>query len=158
MPKPTLEAVFEKARVLLQRWALYQQPHNHSTCVPNPAYNSLLELFEEPCGHPNIAWQDTIERDFFCPACGVEWNTWGDKRRIPPAGFVSRLPYWLALPNGALEGAMVKAVAEGQFKASEERTGTLLVRLRGLLSYRGDTKLAAAEALVEWLKGKHELS
>lgn len=136
MPEPTLEAAVEEARALLRGQRIpCSYPHSELTpqshraicvdrMVPDPAYTPLLALFEEPCACSNCRGLTT-----------------------------PNLLHWMDEPNGALEGALMKATTE--FLDDHyfyDKTLHLHHILTNLLQNDGDTKLAAVQALVEWLK------
>lgn len=158
MLEPTLEAVFEEARELL-RGKQMQCPCNGNvgscggTCrvcqsgeccggmglAPNPAYKLLLGLFERPFV---LVFCEDGDCDF----------AKNRHSHYPP---VPCLPYLLALPLGALEGALRKAIGRMEATATTwPATKHLMCVLEEMLREEDDTKLPAVQALCEWLKEK----
>ena len=145
MPEPTLEAVVEEARGLLRGKTITGTSPRDDSLVEvalDPACDKLRALFEETCKH-KVWWATKHQKDGghrICFAC---------KHDVDKGDFVvSRLPYWLDEPNGALEGALWKAL--GPF----DNRDPIFTSLLSLLENDGDTKLAAVQALCEWLKKK----
>lgn len=145
MPEPTLEAVVEEARGLLRGKTITGTSPRDDSLVEvalDPACDKLRALFEETCKH-KVWWATKHQKDGghrICFAC---------KHDVDKGDFVvSRLPYLLAMPPGALEGALLKAIPIKYINGCEDVYRALV----DLLNYDGDTKLAAVQALCEWLK------
>lgn len=126
-----------KHKALDERWPLPE------------TYTPLLALVQEKCSQFSSVFQN--EAGFY-----IEELPHKQHCRCLGIGYISRFDYWEAVPDGAWEGVLIKAIAAGGFRVSADvMLGGLLITLRGLLSYcEGDTRQEATEAVLAWVKGE----
>ena len=120
-----------------------EMPRCEKGRVPDPAYAPLLALVRE-------------ERNIICVdlTCFADGKYRGGLRKdhLHPE-LVTRTAYWEAAPNGALEGALIKALSP-LASISGDPADNLVASLGHLLWRQDDTRLAALEAVEAWLKGE----
>lgn len=157
MTTRTLAEVLESVRRLLKAKRL-PCPHNlGESCkcadgYADPAYAPLLALFQEDCKHPNSAWRDTAGFQAFCPDCGVQWEPTPGHLAVP-AGVVSRFPYWQAAPDGALAGAIYRAIRVRHLELPYDAMDFAESWWDAMRSDANPDQ-AALEVLEKWLKGE----
>lgn len=137
------ESTFESVRRLLQTRKVTEYLDG-SHLRPDPAYMPLLALFQETKPQPC--------EDLECFADGRSKS--GARRSHLHPESVSRFPYWLALPLGAPEGALIKVFMQLVAVGNVPGVKGVLIKLDELLWRRGDTRQDSLLVVEEWMKEK----
>ena len=133
----TLDEVIESIRQLAEaKQCIYYSPDEGgavgtSSYEPDPAYVPLLALLQP--------------KDIPIETSDGHWAQ------------IAAEEYWQNVPDGAPEGALMKALLECMDALDESislgyKAFDLLVELRILMDSQGDTRLAAFEVVEAWLK------
>lgn len=106
--------------------------------VPDPAYAPLLTLLQEECPGPRVRWHR------LCPGPDTEGHSH------------SRFPYWQGVPDGALEGVLLKALIPLALawvgSGPDNPTTALMSTIAHLLWREGDTRQTTLEVIEKFCR------
>ena len=125
------DAVFKAVEEGGEGWLCHHSEHDHTGRIPDPDYNGLRAVFQ---------WR----------ACRAELLPIMECDTCP---IVSRYSYWLGADDGSFEGALMKAFNTLWLSSSKlQRVDLLMQQLEALLRSGQDTRQAACEAVLKWLR------
>ena len=124
------DAVFKAVEEGGEGWLCPHSEHDHTARMLDPAYNELRAVFQ---------WR----------RCRAELLPIMEGNTCP---IVSRYEYWWGADDGSFEGALMKALLQ-MWALHNAKIDTIMAALTPMLvNRRGDTRQAACEAVLKWLK------